>query len=238
MAVWKWLGQAAEGTSGAFVAVFQWAGGLFGRIDDPMVRRQVAFSMALIALSAKMAKADGIVTTDEVAAFETMFVVPKGEERNVIRFFDLARRDVAGFETYARRIASLYDDDRRGLEDVIDGLFAIARADGAVHQAELVYLRRVAGIFGVDEGGFERIAARHVIPEEGDPYLILGIDRSLSVEEMRRRYRALAAENHPDLLLARGLPPEAAAIAHERMAAINLAWARIVRERAPRPAPS
>ena len=86
-------------------------------------------------------------------------------------------------------------------------------------------------IFGIDEAGFERIAARHVIPEDGDPYLILGIDRTLPLAEIRSRYRALAAENHPDRLIARGLPPEAAAIAHERMAAINLAWQRIQLER-------
>jgi DnaJ like chaperone protein len=231
MTIWTWIGEAAEGGAGAVGALFEWLGGVFGGIRDPAMRRQVAFSIALIALSAKMAKADGVVTTDEVAAFRRLFVVPVAEGRNVERLFDLARRDVAGFEAYASRIAGLYEGDRQGLEDVIDGLFAIARADGAVHEAELVYLSRVATIFGIDEAGFDRITARHVVPEDGDPYLVLGVDRSLTLAEMKARYRALASENHPDRLIGRGVPPEAAAIAHQRMAAINLAWRRIQIER-------
>ena len=114
---------------------------------------------------------------------------------------------------------------------MVDGLFAIAAADGAVHEAEYVYLERVAAVFGIEGLAFERIAARHVVTEEGDPYVVLGIDRSLDLAEIKVRYRALAAENHPDRLIARGVPAEAAAIAHERMAAINRAYERIERER-------
>jgi DnaJ like chaperone protein len=230
MSIWSWIGGSADGGS-VFGAFFEWVGGLLPTIGDPATRRQVAFSVALIALSAKMAKADGIVTRDEVAAFERMFKVPAGEEKHVNRLFDLARQDVAGFETYAGRIASLYEGDRAALEDVVDGLFAIAGADGAVHEAELIYLERVSEIFSIDRAAFERISARHIIPEEGDPYLILGVDRSLGFVEIKARYRLLAAENHPDRLLARGIPPEAASIAHERMAVINRAFERIERER-------
>ena len=226
MAIWDWIGGAAESGTGAFGALLEWAGGLFGGIADPTTRRQVAFSMALIALSAKMAKADGIVTAAEVAAFEKMFAVPPAEERNVARLFDLAQRDVAGFESYAAKVASLYGGDGECLEDVLDGLFAIAGADGAVHEAEYAYLERVSQIFGIDAAGFERIASRHVLPEEGDPYVVLGVERSSDLDLIRARYR----ENHPDKLIARGIPPEAAAIAHERMAAINRAWERIERQ--------
>ncbi|HET7716440.1 MAG TPA: DnaJ family molecular chaperone [Bauldia sp.] len=230
MTIWLWMSEIAASGADAVGGAADWLVGLFANVD-PEARRQVAFSVALIALSAKMAKADGVVTADEVAAFRRYFEIPPEEERNVRRLFDLAKRDVAGYETYAERIGAFYEHDRRGLEDVVDGLFAIAKADGAVHEREIAYLERVAAIFGIDEAGFERIAARHVIPEDGDPYLVLGIDRSLPMTEVRARYRALAAENHPDRLLARGVPPEAAAIAHERMAAINLAWQRIQLER-------
>ncbi len=230
MTIWLWMSEIAASGANAVGGAADWLVGLFAGVD-PESRRQVAFSVALIALSAKMAKADGVVTADEVAAFGRIFAVPPEEERNVRRLFDLAKRDVAGYETYAQRIAEFYEHDRRGLEDVVDGLFAIAKADGAVHEREIAYLGRVAQIFGIDEAGFERIAARHVVPEDGDPYLILGIDRSLPMTDVRARYRALAAENHPDRLIARGVPPEAAALAHQRMAAINLAWQRIQLER-------
>jgi DnaJ like chaperone protein len=233
MGIWQLIGGMLDGGAGAASAVFDWAGGLLAGIGDPVARRQVAFSMAMIALSAKMAKADGVVTAEEVAAFQRLFAMPDGEAKNVARLFDLAKRDVAGFETYARRVAALYADDRAGLEDVIDGLFAIARADGAVHQAELAYLERVAAIFGIEGRDFERIAARHVVAAEGDPYVILGVDRSLDLAAIRRRYRQLAAENHPDKLIARGVPEEFLVIATGRLAAINRAFERIENERRP-----
>mgnify|MGYP001179567197 FL=1 len=231
MSIWDWLRSAGEGGAGAFGALLGRAGGLLGGPADASTRRQVAYSMALIALSAKMAKADGVVVDLEVAAFEKMFVVPAGERRNVDRLFRLAQQDVAGFETYAARVADFFGEDREALADVLDGLFAIAGADGAVHQAEYAYLERVAQILGIDEARFERIAARHVIGAEGDPYVILGVERSATFVEIRVRYRRLAAENHPDILLGRGLPPAAAAIAHERMARINRAFQRIAAER-------
>src|SRR6188472_2220795 len=67
---------------------------------DPELRRKVAFSVAMIALSAKMAKADGIVTQDEVRAFQEIFHIPPKEARNVARLYDLAQGNVAGFEAY------------------------------------------------------------------------------------------------------------------------------------------
>ena len=229
MTIWNFIGQAAQSGAGAFSTLFGWAGNLIA--GDPATRRQVAFSVALIALSAKMAKADGIVTADEVAAFRRGFAVPPGEERNVERLFDLARQDIAGFETYARRIAALYDDDCCPLEDVLDGLFVIAKADGAVHAAELAYLEQVATIFGFSQSDFERIAARHVVPEEGDPYLILGVGRDWPFDRIRRAYRRLVVENHPDKVIARGLPEEFVVVANDRLAAINRAWERIELER-------
>ncbi|MCB1490167.1 MAG: molecular chaperone DjiA [Bauldia sp.] len=182
-------------------------------------------------MSAKMAKADGVVTSDEVASFRRLFSMPPSEEQHVARLFDLAKQDVAGFETYAARIARLYEGDTEALADVVDGLFTIAGADGVIHDAELVFLERVATIFGIDQPCFDRIAARHIVPEGGDPYRILGVERSMDLAVIRTRYRQLAAENHPDALIGRGLPPEAATLAHDRMAAINRAWEQILLER-------
>jgi len=231
MGIWKRVGDALDGGADAAGAFLDWMGGLFGGIADPATRRQVAFSVAMIALAAKMAKADGIVTRDEVDAFRRVFVVEAREERSVKRLFDLATRDVAGFESYAARIAGIYGDDLAGLTDVVDGLFAIARADGAVHEAELAYLERVAGIFGISGRAFERIVERHAVTPEGDPYVVLGVDRGLPFQEIRQTYLKLVAESHPDRLTARGVPPECIAVATERLAAINRAYERIERDR-------
>ncbi len=235
MSVWRWLGEAAGSGADALGALIEWAGGLFGGASDPATRREVAFSIALIALAAKMAKADGVVTASEIAAFRSIFAMPASEERHVTRLFDLARKDVAGFESYAARIARLYAENPDALVDVLDGLFVSAEADGAVHEAELVYLEQVAAIFGISGPGFERIAARHVVGPEGDPYVILGVDRDWPMSAIRAAYRKLVAENHPDKLIARGLPPDFIVLANDRLAAINGAFERIEKERLPEP---
>lgn len=200
-------------------------GAIFGRAP-----RDVIFTMGLVALAAKMAKADGIVVDIEVAAFRQIVDVPDDEKERVQRLFELAMQTSDGFEAYARQIGEAFRDEPALLEDVLDGLFHIAKADRAIHEAEFLYLRDVATIFGFDEAAFERIAARHVFQPD-DPYLILKADRSMSNEDLKRQYRRMAADNHPDRELARGLPPEAVKIATERLSAINAAWDRIAAER-------
>lgn len=194
---------------------------------DPETRRRVAFSVALIALSAKMAKADGIVSYEEVRAFQEIFHVPDEEARNVARLYDLAKRDVAGFEIYARTLADLCSGDTEcaaSLEDVLDGLFHIAKADGVIHERELSFLAESAVIFHIDERRFQSILSRHAVIGEADPYAVLGIARGASFQEAQLAWRALVKENHPDLIEARGVPKEFLAIANERIKAINAAW--------------
>ncbi|RWE83627.1 DnaJ family molecular chaperone [Mesorhizobium sp.] len=199
---------------------------------DPDLRRRVAFSVAMIALSAKMAKADGIVTQDEVRAFQQIFEVPKDQTRNVARLYDLAKRDIAGFETYAARMAQLCGSGHSNckmLEDILDGLFHIAKADGLVHEREGQFLHRIAEIFRIEEAHYQSILARHVDLGAADPYVVLGIERGKTFEEVRRRYRKLVSDNHPDRLIARGLPQEFIKIATSRIAAINAAYEMIER---------
>ncbi|WP_229428745.1 TerB family tellurite resistance protein [Microvirga pudoricolor] len=194
--------------------------------------RDVIFTTGLVALAAKMAKSDGVVVDQEVRAFEQIVDVPPDEHRKVQRLFDLAKGTTDGFEAYARQIRDLFEDEPLLLEDVLDGLFHIAKADGAVHQAEFSYLREIARIFGFEGIAFDRIAARHVRWAD-DPYLVLKADRGMSYDALKRHYRKLVAENHPDREIARGLPAEAVRIATERLAAINTAWERIEAERSP-----
>ncbi|SJZ63937.1 J domain-containing protein [Consotaella salsifontis] len=213
-------------------AVVETVRSVFG--GDRQTRRSVAFSIAMIALSAKMAKADGVVTPAEVAAFQQIFHIPADEMRNVFRLYDLAKQDTAGFEAYATRLAGLCEDGEKQcalLSDVLDGLFHIAKADGFVHERELDFLARIAEIFGLDPVDFASLRARHTAGE-GQDYAILGVNPAEPVEAVRRRYLALVRENHPDSLIARGVPDEFLAIATERMKAINHAYENIVKARA------
>lgn len=191
----------------------------------------LAFTIGLIALSAKLAKADGRVTLHEVEAFNRLFDVPVEERADIQRFFDIARRSMAGFDSYAGDLARVFRARPAMLEDILDGLFDVALADGEVHDREIDYLARAAEIFGFAEGEFERILASHLAPERVDPYRVLGLDQDCSDEELRRSYLRLVRENHPDSFIARGLPPELIAVATQKLAAINHAYDVVVARR-------
>ncbi|MEL6585864.1 MAG: molecular chaperone DjiA [Pseudomonadota bacterium] len=221
MSLWSRILEVLQG-----LAPGEYLSALFETLRAPP-ERSVAFTIAVIALSAKMAKADGLVTRDEVSAFREVFTIPAAEVDNAARVFDLARTDVAGFEEYARRIATMFDDDSTVLRDLMDGLFHIAMADGLYHPAENDFLTRVAQIFGLSEREFRGIRARFVPGEEPDCYDVLGVDPDTPIEDIRRTWRRLVRDTHPDRMMARGIPEEAIKLAEKRLVAINRAWETI-----------
>lgn len=186
--------------------------------------RSVAFTIAVIALGAKMAKADGQVTRDEVTAFREVFHIAQADEAGAARVFNLARQDAAGFEEYAQRIRNLFSEDHACFCDLMEGLFHIAMADGEFHPNEDVFLERVAEIFEMDPAKFQAIKTRFVPDAEPDPYTVLGIDPSASHEEARKAWRQLVRDTHPDAMIARGLPEEAVKMAEKKMIDVNKAW--------------
>jgi DnaJ like chaperone protein len=232
MSIWGKIGGAAAG----FIAggpVGAALGGVLGHVTvDRKARAEpgVAFTIAIIALGAKMAKADGIATEDEEEIFKQYFRVPPAEEGNVHRIFRMARQDTAGFETYARQVANAFRGNPAVLEDIMDGLFEIAKADGVLHPGELAFLERVADIFGFAPNEFRRIRASH-FPDKEDPYVILGVSHTADETEIRQTFLMLVRENHPDRLIARGVPPEFIQLANDKLAVINAAYDKIREER-------
>ena len=230
MSVWTRIGDLfSSATADAFSTLVEGARSLFE--GDKMTRSQVSFSIAIVALSAKMAKADGVVTEDEVNAFRDIFSIPDDQANNVARLYNLAKQDVAGFETYARKVKNLFPDDETILEDVLDGLFHIAKADGVIHEKEMGFLDKIAEIFEISPTHYRRIKARHISDGENDAYLQLGADPDWDNEKLKSHFRKLVHDNHPDRLIARGVPEEFVAIANERLAAINAAWETVRAER-------
>ena len=193
----------------------------------------VAFAIAIIALSAKMAKADGQVTRTEISAFREIFHIPPEEERNAARVYNLARQDVAGFGAYARQIARMFAERRAMLRDILEGLVYVAAADGVYHPNERLFLEEVADIFGIPEDEFRSIRARH-LPGESDPFAVLGLAPDADSATARRHHRALVRELHPDRLVAMGVPEEARRFAERRLAAVNAAYETVSREIAAR----
>ena len=218
MSVWTRITEAlAALTSGEGLAV------VFDRLRSPP-ERSVAFTIAVIALGAKMAKADGQVTRDEVTAFREVFQIAEGDTAGAAHVFNLARQDVAGFDDYARRIATMFRDQPEMLRDLLEGLFHIAMADGTYHPNEDAFLSEVATIFAMPEDDFATLRARFVPDTSPLPHTVLGIAPDATLEEARAAWRALGISNHPDALVARGLPEEAVRMAEKRMIDINRAW--------------
>jgi DnaJ like chaperone protein len=192
--------------------------------------KDAAFTLALIALSAKMAVADGVVTASELRAFQRTVDIPPAIEQQVDRLFRLAQQDVAGYEAYARKVGRFFARTPETLEHVLDGLFYIASADGMIHEAELDYLKQVSDIFGFDDARFEQLASQHVVLDSGvDPYVVLGLMPGADRGEVKRVYRLLVAEHHPDRLIAKGVPEELIDVATARMQAINSAYNKIIK---------
>lgn len=201
--------------------------------DDPRGVQNIAFTIGVIALAAKMAKADGVVTADEVDAFHEVFAFPPNEAENVARVFNLARKDTAGFEGYARQIHNLFQEKPKVLEDLLHCLFHIAKADGVVHPSELGYLGKIAKIFGFDENDFLRIRMYHMAPDQHDPYVILGVAPDVDDMTLRQTYLRLVRDYHPDRMIADGVPEEFAQSAGQKLAVINDAYERIILLRRP-----
>jgi DnaJ like chaperone protein len=222
MSIWTRIAEALSA-----LAAGEGLAAVFERLRTPP-ERTVGFTIAVIALGAKMAKADGRVTRDEVAAFRQVFTIPPGEEANAARVFDLARTDIAGFEDYARRIKRMFGDDPdHALWDLMEGLFHIATADGSYHDAEDAFLSRVAVIFGIEERRFRCLRMRHVPDGARDPWDVLGIDPGTPLDQARAAWRQIVRDSHPDRLIARGVPAEAVKLAEARLSAANRAWEAI-----------
>ena len=222
MSIWKRISDAL-----AALAQGEGLSAVFEKLRTPP-ERTIGFTIAVIALGAKMAKADGLVTRDEVTAFRQVFHIPASETQNAARVFDLARKDVAGLDLYAARIRDMFGAGHQALVDLLEGLFYIAVADGRYHPNENVFLEEVARIFGVQSRDFVNMRARFVPDENPDPYCVLGVDPTADAETVRQAWRALVREYHPDRMIARGVPEEAMKLAEKRLIQANWAYEEIL----------
>ena len=203
------------------------------RPTDTRSRKQVAFTAGVVVLAAKMAKADGVVREEEIEAFRQTFnpiLRNEVKEAEVERIFNIAKKDSEGFQSYAQQLAEMFKDNPAVLEELLNCLFLIAKADNVYHPKENEYLERVAEIFQLSEAAFKRIRAAHDVDKQ-DPYEILGVTREISDDEIKSKYRELVRTHHPDTLIAQGVPQEFVDAANEKLSVINDAYDRIEKER-------
>ena len=231
MTVWQRISGLATAVSDAGGGLLDGLAGVLGlhrRGSEP--HKDVAFTIAVIALSAKMAKADGVVSPLEHEAFAEVFRFAPEQAGNVQRVFDLAKQDVAGYEAYADQIAALFKGDRKLLQHVLEGLMHVAAADGVLHPKEDELLRAVAGRFGFSDSEFRFFRARFVT-DNSSPYDVLRLSPDATDAQIKAQYRKLVRDNHPDRLMANGVPAEFLELSTRKLAAINVAYDTIARER-------
>ena len=193
------------------------------KLPEEHALKQIGFTVGVIVLSAKMAKADGKVTKEEIIAFKDKISVPEKEVKNVARLWDQAKKTTDGFEVYAQQICKLLGKNSSVLEELLNLLIIIAKADGKITEPEILYLKQVSVVFGFSVAKFERIYSSS-LRKTSDPYQILGVTRDTPIIEIKNKWKILATNHHPDKLIAQGLPIDFIVKTTHRFQEINNAW--------------
>ena len=193
------------------------------KLPEELALKQIGFTIGVIVLSAKMAKADGKVTKSEIKAFKEKINVPDNEIKNVARLWDQAKKTTDGFEVYAKQISNLLEKNSSVLEELLNLLVIIAEADGKITNLEKIYLKEVSNIFGFSEQDFERICSSK-LDKYTDPYQTLGVLKDTPLEEIKNKWKTLAMKHHPDRLIAQGIPQDIIETNTYRLKEINNAW--------------
>jgi DnaJ like chaperone protein len=195
----------------------------FGAFAQP----QQVFALSLIVLSAKLSKADGQVSKEELIAVKDKLKIPENEINNVGKIFNKAKEESSGYEPYAQQIAQIYKNNLNVLEEVINILFYIAEADGNTSQSELNMIQHIAQIFGLNQSQFNSIQESRKSSDKLNPYVVLGSNPEEDIQTIRKKYLQLSKENHPDMLISKGVPEEVIKESKKKMRAINSAWDQI-----------
>ena len=169
---------------------------------------QQVFALSLIVLSAKLSKADGSVSREELVAVKDKLKIPENELDQVGKIFNQAKTEAAGYEPYAQQIAQIYKKNSQVLEEVINILFYIAEADGHISETELNMIKHISQIFGLSSSQYNSIKESRKNSDKLNPYVVLESKSDDDLQVIRKRYLKLSKEHHPDLLLSKGVPEE------------------------------
>ena len=229
-------GFALGGPIGAIIGIM--IGGSFDRksvfIKSKRInsqQKQNIFALSIIILSAKIAKADGKVTKDEIYAFKEKFKIPENEMEQVGKIFNEAKKTKYGYEQIATQVGELFSDNKLLLEELLNNLFYIAESDGETSVSEIEILKSISKLFGLSKEDFQRIFHSRLNSKDSDPYKILGVDRNDNDSIIRKKWIKLNKEHHPDNLIAKGMPQEFINQSNKELAAINLAYDKIKKQR-------
>ncbi len=188
---------------------------------------QQIFALSLIVLSAKLSKADGQVSREELVAVKDKLKIPENEIDQVGKIFNKAKEESEGYEPYAQQIAQIYKGNLNVLEEVINILFYIAEADGNISEEESGMIEHIGQIFGLDKSQINSIKESRKSSDKLNPYIVLESNPNDDLQIIRKKYLKLSKEHHPDLLLNKGVPKEVIEESKKKMRAINSAWNQV-----------
>ncbi|MFT8361621.1 MAG: TerB family tellurite resistance protein [Sporolactobacillus sp.] len=206
------------------------------KIRDDQVLPQVQW---IVKLFAKLAKTDGVVTENEIRQVDEIvrqsFRPNRAQLHQIMTIFNEARYSSETFDAIAENLYFSTGGRRDILLDTLTALFAIGYADGALHSEEEAIIRRAARIFRLETdfdtlknrfSGYRRSAAPQ--PASLDAcYRTLGVSSTDSLDQIKKKYRQLIKENHPDRLVSQGASAAAVQQANARVAAIKSAYEQI-----------
>lgn len=239
MSVWKYLMAASLwnlilGPIGAIAftaGTFFFSGKkTFNKAGKNFNKQQGVYAIGLIVLAAKLAKSDGVVTSDEIAKFKKIFRIPQSDLKQVAAIWKQAAETSDGFEVYAEQLYQTFRRSPQMLEQIILGLFEIGYADHELSPPELRYIKKVSNIFKLNQQTFNRLRSSRPEFVKEDPYKVLGVKKSDNIANIKKAYRSLARKNHPDVIRAKGITDDSIIRkAKEKFQLINDAYEQILK---------
>ncbi len=209
--------------------------------------RQTVFLETLFLSMGKLAKADGRVSEDEVAHVELVMQklgMTVEHRQQAIALFKRGTEPAFDVAATCSRFMSVCGQTRNLTQVLLVYLINMAAADGRIDSAEKILLGDIAGHLGYDSADFQHLIEMvlnqshfsagqpvNLAAALDDAYKALGVTAANSDAEVKRAYRKLISQYHPDKLIGQGLPEDMVAMATEQAKEIQLAYDLIKKHR-------
>jgi DnaJ like chaperone protein len=197
-------------------------GGVFSSLEN----KQSIYFTATFSMLGKLAKADGVVTQQEIDVIdrvmrENLRLNPQARDL-AIRIFNEAKNSDQRFEDFATQFYSEFGASKEVLASIIDLLLLVGHADGQLSEPEEAMILSAVRIFRLEDR-YQQLKGRFSgVPEDINRYYtILGAKQGDSLASIKRKYRRLAMEYHPDRIQSQGMAPELASAAEDKFKEIQ-----------------